>query len=690
MEFGIRQSGKIKRKDKDVWHSARIINKVSLARVFMRTTLSIVIMAVLLALLFFGVNLLASALPAMRLDATQGKMYTLTRASLAIAKSPQEPITLTLFYSERLARGRGQIATFGQRIREMLGEYERASGGKINLEVVDPEPLSDAEDRATTAGMDGVVVGETGERFYLGLVGTNAVDGREVISFFDLERERFIEYDISKMIVTLAQTKRRSIALVTSLPMDGILELDPQTGQPRQTRGYRVLDELKAQYEIKNIGERFTEVPAGVDVVWVVHPKALTNEAEKALNSYLMNGGHMLVMVDPVCETDPATARQQGAAPADRASVFPMLAKWGVEIVPKVIAADRTFATRIALGKPGDPPLSYVAWPTFQSDAFNKQDAITGMLTRVTMASPGVVRIVDGVKGLVLEPLIETSMDSMQLPVTLLTVQPNPADLLSRFVSGDEKLTVAARVTGAFTSAFGGGGDGVPAKANEGAMLVVVADADLASDGLWMQEQRMIGTFPVIRKLADNADFIANAIDSLAGSSDLIKIRARQEASRPFTRVDAMRKRADERFLAEQQLLEAKLGQAEERITQLQSDSTKDLVMTPEVQRELDTVREEALKTRRELRQVRLNLKTDVETLGRQLLLINTALAPGLVAVGGLAVAGIRAARRRDAARRRSVAAIVAARAGALGLNDGLNGGPDEAREGGTADGGQR
>ncbi len=625
----------------------------------MRTTISIVLAGVLLLLLFFGINLAASALPAMRVDATQGHIYTLTDASRRIARSADEPIHLTLFYSERLARGRGQIAIFGQRIREMLEEYQRASNSKIILTVVDPEPFSDEEDAATTAGIEGIAIGDAGERFYLGLVGTNATSGRELIPFFDMERERFLEHDISRMIVTLAQPKKRVVALVTSLPMEGSFELDPRTQQPRQTRGYRVLEELQDQFEIRSLGQDFEDVPADVGAVWLIHPTGLTDGAQRALNTYLMNGGHMLVMVDPNCETDPAAARTRQAGGVPKvASQTDLLEKWGVVMKPGVIAADKTFATRIAMGAPDAPPLSYVAWPTFESDAFNKQDAVTGVLTRVTMATPGILALKDGVAGLTIEPLVETSTDSMAMGVDALVSPPDPGALLGIFKSGGQKLTVAARVSGAFTSAFSDAAPPAqgqearpvpPATARDGATMIVIADADMAADGLWMQEQRM-GSLPIIRKLADNADLIANAVDSLTGSSDLIQVRARREVTRPFTLVEQMRKRADERYLAEQQLLETKLQQSEDRITQLQGSQKDQLVLTPEVQKELDQVREEALNTRRELRQVRLNLRQDVERLGVQLQLINSAVMPILVALGGVGVAALRASRRRRGA----------------------------------------
>lgn len=632
----------------------------------MRNLVQLIIAATLLALLFFGINLGASALPALRLDATQGRVFTLSDASARIARSPQEPITLTLYYSERLARGRGQIASFGQRVRELLGEYARASNGAIRLEIVDPVPFSEAEDRATSAGVEGVAVGEAGEKFYLGLAGVNAVDGREVIPFFDPERERFLEHDISRMIVALAEPERRVIALVTSLPIEGGMELDPRTGQPRQTRPYRVVTELSTQFDLRSIGQDFEAVPPDVDALWIVHPTGLSERAQRAIDDYLMGGGRILAMVDPACETDPAAARARsgpGASGTLPASVLPMLEAWGVRVAPGVIAADREYATRIAMGGPDEPPLSFVAWPTFTGAAFNKDDPATGMLTRVTMASPGVLEPsrdagADAGPTITLEPLITSSADSMRMPTSLLSLQPDPAKLLGAFTRGDQPLVVAARVRGTFTSAFAPA-DAAPADApaaprfaSPDATLVVIADADVASDGLWVQEQRVAGLIPVVRTLADNGDFIVNILDSITGSSDLIQVRARQSPTRPFTLVERMRRDAEERYLAQQQLLEASLAQAEERITELTgADGEGLLVPTPEVQAELDRVRDEALATRRELRQVRLSLREDVESLERQLLLINTALAPALVAVGGLGVAGVRASRRREAIR---------------------------------------
>ena len=81
------------------------------------------------------------------------------------------------------------VRSHGGRVRDMLRRFESLSGGKIRLEVIDPEPLTEAEDLAVAQGITGAPT-PAGEKIYFGLVGTNMVNGREVIPFFLEDREQ--------------------------------------------------------------------------------------------------------------------------------------------------------------------------------------------------------------------------------------------------------------------------------------------------------------------------------------------------------------------------------------------------------------------------------------------------------------------------------------------------------------------
>src|SRR5262249_54723173 len=92
--------------------------------------------------------------------------------------------------------------------------------------------------------------------------------------------------------------------------------------------------------------------------------------------------------------------------------------------------------------------------------------------------------------------------------------------------------------------------------------LVVVADTDFLDDRFWLQVQDFFGQRVGV-PTAGNGDFLINAVDNLAGSSELIGLRSRGKSTRPFTVVERLRRDAEVKFLAQEKALQAKLDTAE-------------------------------------------------------------------------------------------------------------------------------
>ena len=132
-----------------------------------------------------------------------------------------EPISLRLYFSKRLGEAAPVYARYFERVRALLQQYNDISGGRVEFAVFDPEPFSDAEDQAVAAGLRGVRLNQEGEVGYFGLVGSNSTDTDATIPFFTTDREAFLEYDLTKLIFTLANPKKRVVGLMTSLPLDG-------------------------------------------------------------------------------------------------------------------------------------------------------------------------------------------------------------------------------------------------------------------------------------------------------------------------------------------------------------------------------------------------------------------------------------------------------------------------------------
>ena len=184
----------------------------------------------LIALAFLAFNMVAGlGLPNARLDLTEQKLYTISEGTERILAGLDEPVNLYLFYSDNVSRDLVPVRNYARRVTEMLRAYERAAGGRIRLEVIDPEPFSEDEDRAAEFGLHAVPLQQGGDKLYFGLAGTNALDDVQTIPFFPLDQEEFLEYEISRLVQSLAKPQRPVVGVLSGLQMDG--GFNPLTGQ---------------------------------------------------------------------------------------------------------------------------------------------------------------------------------------------------------------------------------------------------------------------------------------------------------------------------------------------------------------------------------------------------------------------------------------------------------------------------
>ena len=617
------------------------------------------ILLVIVAFVAFNVvsgRMLRSA----RLDVTENKQFTLTAGSRAIAKSPAEPVTLRFYYTPELAQGQAPIETYAKRVREMLEEYARESGGNVKLEIINPKADTPEEDAAVAAGLTGVPAGPGGESFYFGLVGTNTIDTREVIAFFDPAKEEFLEYDLSKLLSSLANPKKPTVGWISNLQLEGGYTINPQTRQPAPTRQWAVFDEIKQLYTVKKLDANIVAIPDDINVLMVVHPKGLSDATQYAIDQFVLRGGRLMLYIDPLCEMDTG---DQFADASQKASELPkLLSAWGVEVPRDQLAADQDIALRVMVGNRNAPEqVPFVLWLEAKGDALAKEDAVTGQVKNVNFASAGVLRkIADSKSSVSVTPLVTTTQRGTTLNSATLGMQPDPKKMFAEFVPGTEKLTLAARLSGKAQTAFADGppknADGQPvadaaSQVKEGEINVLVfADADVLADRMWMQETNFLG-MRGIRKLADNSDMTLAAVDNFAGSSDLIAVRARQKTARPFTRVQEIQRTAEQKYQKEEVALNTKLQETQQRIAELQNQQgdaqSGGLVLTPEQQAEIDKFRKEMVSTRAELRNVRRGLREDIEKLETTMRVVNIAAMPLGVIGAALVIWVIRSVRRR-------------------------------------------
>jgi ABC-type uncharacterized transport system involved in gliding motility auxiliary subunit len=606
---------------------------------------------VVLAVLFVGLTIVFNqALRGARLDLTQHRLYTLAPGTARLAGSLKEPVNLYFYFSQQASVAVPQLRAYATRVRELLEEIAARSGGKIRLHVVDPQPYSEDEDRATELGLKAVPLGTGNEPIWFGLAGTNSTDGRSVIEFFQPDKEEFLEYDVARMLHELASPARKVVGLLSTLPIGG--GFDPASGGMRPP--WIIAAQLRELFDVKTIGADASVLPAGLDALFVVHPKGLPPALSYAIDQYLMAGGRVLLCVDPDAQLESPSGPAAGYAGADKSSTFePMLAAWGIGYNPREAVGDLEHA--LLVGNPaGGQPLRHLGFAGLGAGGLAKSDVITASLGTINVATPGffVPRSVDGVT---FEPLITTGTESAPIPVERFALAATADSLRQGFKPTGKRYVVAARVSGSLPSGYPAGPPaGVTAaqphlaRAARPANLVVVADTDFLADMLWVRTGSLYGQ-RYAEPFANNGDFILNALDNLTGSADLIGIRGRPTFSRPFTRVDRLRAQADERLRAQEAELERQLAETERKLAELQSrrEDRQSLVLSPEQQRELERFQQQKLRVRKELRAVRHGLDEQIERLGSTLKLLNVVAMPLLLSIAALAVTIVARRRRR-------------------------------------------
>jgi len=616
---------------------------------------------VLAAVIFVAINIAADTLlTTERLDLTENGVYTLAAGTKHIIADLKEPITLRFFYTKKVGAGYPQTNAYAKRVRDLLEEYVARSNGKIIFQEIDPEPFTPEEDEATANGLTGTPT-ETGDNVYFGLVGTNTIDGKEVIPYFSDERETYLEYDISSLIYRLSTPKKPELGIISGLPLDtGAGGM--QAAMQGQARPYVIYEQLAQSYSTKMLDPGFVSIPSDVDVLMIVDPAPMTPQQLYAIDQFVLKGGRALVFVDPLSEIASAGGGLGGEGGGPSSSDLPSLFRaWGVAYDPTKVIADEALAQLVQTQS--SPRAAYPVWLKVGAKNFASKDQVTANLQVLNLASAGALSPIKGATT-TFEPLVWSSNEASLLEAALVKNTTQPQELLAEIQPTGKNYVISARISGPAKTSFPSGSplsaaDAAKAppeiKASNGPInLIVMADTDIFNDDFWVRVDNLYGK-RIAAPFADNAAFVLNAVQNLLGSNDLISLRTRATNNRPFTRVQKLQVKAQAEFQQQADMLSQQLKDTEARLRALeqggasgdqQSGATS---LSPEQQAEIEKFKSELAQTRTRLRDVQHNLRKDIDALGAVLAFINIALMPLIVAGVAITLAVLRRRRRARA-----------------------------------------
>lgn len=579
----------------------------------------------------------------LRKDFTSEQLYTLSAGTQQLLKNLPQEVTLKFYFSRHEESLVMPLKNYAQRIEDLLREYVSHSGGKVALEVFDPEPDSEAEEWAQRYGLMGQSLGMLGDPagFYLGLV---AVAGaREAaIPFLAPSVEPQLEYLVTRLLSEVIHAKKPMVGVMSPLPV-----MPPAPFMARQARssGWFVVEELKKQYEVRSLPPSGEAIPDDIDLLVLIHPKQLSDEALFALDQFVLRGGRLMAFMDPLCLSDDTEQEGMMGMPPMGASDLNKLTKaWGVEMSADVVY-DLSLASPVNFGNGRAERLP--SWLTLSKANASQEDTATGFLEKLMMPFAGALTGAP-VEGLKMTPLL-TASPAAKLVSAMEARMPDAA----RQAGGREApgAILAARLQGKFKTAFP---DGKPVKPDAAATnaapaetwlkesaketaVILISDADMLNNDYCVSGLNIFGQ-TLYQPMNDNLNLALNMSEQMTGDEALIGLRSRGTYDRPFDRVVAMEREAQERWQQEATKLQEKLNMAQARINELQAGKQQgqEYILSPAQKAEIEQFRKERFETQRQLKEVRKNLRWNIESLGLKLKVINLFAIPLLVALFGI------------------------------------------------------
>jgi len=638
----------------------------------------------------------------LRFDLTDKKLFTLSEGTRKVVSglSPDKPVSIR-FYASKDSRLMPQfLLSYATTVEDLLLEFEKAGGGKITLEKIDPRPDTEDEDKAVADDVQGHVVNQEGEKAYFGL-SIQSLNQKEVLPVLNPNDEASLEYQIARALAKVSKSKRSVVGVMSSMPIAGsAMNLPPMLQRQQTPPPWMVIQQLRQDYEVREVAPDGKAIDSDVNILLVIHPSDFTDRAEFAIDQFLLRGGKVVAFVDPQCLVSQAynNPGQLGAAAPSTTSptsdLKHLFKAWGVGYDPGLILADMTYRTQ-SQGR---------AQPTFLSidrEGINSDEPVTSSLELVQVFSSGAFTT-EVKEGLTVVPLIQSSENSSMIDST--AAEKSRRETLNNFQGEGKKRTLALRLNGRFKTAFpegqpkdvtapqgpgpqlpgeAGGEDkidagapmlaqvspppaaapGAPAPSapaqpaappalkesqNSEGVVFLFGDVDMEYDMFAFESDPTGRIIPMMRN--SNIPMLLNVMEMLSGGADLISVRSRGVTKRPFVKMEELRDQVESEYRPQIEQSNQKLNEIVQKIADLggvkQEKGVVTLNLNQEQRRQLIEEQSAIQKGIRDLQKAQNRKKDRMEM---AITVLNILVVPVLVIVFGIVISlrrrGLQAAR---------------------------------------------
>ena len=592
-------------------------------------------------------------------DLTEGNLFTLSTGSEELLdglakerKGDDESSPLEIrFYVTRGEKGVPVVVNeHGTRVEDLLDQYKAYAGSNLELQKINPRRDTDAEELAVN---DGIRL--LNNAFYIGMA-VSYLDSTEVIPVLDPSRATNLEYDISRAIKNVLKLKedREVVGVMSSLNVWG--GADPTNPMAMMNRGQQqppwyFLQQLQRDFNVERIEPAATEIPATVNVLLLIHPKNVSEATEYALDQFVLRGGKLIAFVDPLAQRDDSGQQNpQMRIPGmgGGSNLNRLFSKWGVPFDNSQVVADFNYRLN-----PRDPIAQGRMQPAYLAlnrNALNSSEVVTRDLGTLRLPYAGSFDTSNIATGLKVTELI-TSSEQAKL-VDGMSSQFNGDKIMDSFLTGSEdgkpvgtkKHVLGLKLGGKFTTAFPNGKpsaentdssnpDAKPAstehltESTEVNFVCLIGDTDILVDDHFLLQQRFL--------ISENITFVQNLVDHF-GDDTLINIRSRNQ-NRPFTTIVDLEKEAQKKFEDKLKKLEAEQQAILQEKTKLESTGEGSNQFTLRIDPEaLKEIQAKELDKRKQIREIRKQLRSEIDLIQLKIKLANIGLMPMLVILFGI------------------------------------------------------
>ena len=556
------------------------------------------------------------------IDFTSNKTFTLSNGTKRVIDEIDEPIKINFVYSRNLSKNIPIIQNYANQVQGLLNRYSDLASGKIELSFIEPEPYSDDEDYVNRYGIQGFPIDQEGSKIYFGMIASNTTDDIEVVSFFDPSKAATLEKQLTDIVYKLNRSKKPMIGFLSWVDTAPPMMPNNQLGQGE----YTILEELSYFYDFEFL-DTDVESFEDIDLLFVYHPSDITDKTEYAIEQFILEGGETVIFLDPFFEKNDHSNKT-----SDLTNILKTLnINYNSNVILDGAQATRLQTQQNISDNTSLQTILKLNWPEVRGQFINQSEEIGNGLSLIRLVSAGGLAPLNEESEISYIPLISSSEVTMDLPMREVH---DPIKLINNFKPTGITYDFGVKLSGKTSSSFNDfefiREDHIDSSVKD-INVVLFSDADFIRNAFWARIQKFLDT-NVIEATSDNGTLVTNVLDSMTGYDEFIDLRNKEAPFRPFVVVQKLQAEAEQKYLGQEQELQAQLDETLVKIQNLSGGRDAESVnLTDKQLMELADFQLEVERKRQQLREVRRNLSKNIDRLANQINILNTFLIPILL-----------------------------------------------------------